>query len=66
MALSAWFISKIGIRKTMILGSASMIFSLALTSYVENISVIAFLQFISGFGRGILYTVTITLILFQL
>ena len=65
MALSAWFISKIGIRKTMILGSISMIFSLLLTSYVENISIIAYLQFISGFGRGILYTVTITLILFS-
>ncbi len=65
MALSAWFISKIGIRKTMILGSTSMIFSLLLTSYVENISIIALLQFISGFGRGILYTVTITLILFS-
>ena len=35
MALSAWFISKIGIRKTIILGSTSMIFSLLLTSYVE-------------------------------
>ena len=65
MALSAWFISKIGIRKTIILGSASMIFSLLLTSYVENIPLIAYLQFISGFGRGILYTVTITLILFS-
>jgi MFS family permease len=65
MALSAWFISKIGIRKTIILGSTSMIFSLLLTSYVENISLIAYLQFISGFGRGILYTVTITLILFS-
>ena len=42
-----------------------MIFSLLLTSYVENISLIAYLQFISGFGRGILYTVTITLILFS-
>ncbi len=65
MALSAWFISKIGIRKTMILGSTSMIISLIFTSYIENLTIIAGLQFISGFGRGILYTVTITLILFS-
>ncbi|MCH2310809.1 MAG: MFS transporter [SAR202 cluster bacterium] len=63
MSLSALFMNKIGIRKTIILGSTSMIISLIFTSYVENLSLIAFLQFISGFGRGILYTVTITLIL---
>ena len=63
MSLSAWFINKIGTRKTIILGSISMIISLIFTSYVENLSFIAALQFISGFGRGILYTVTITLIL---
>ena len=63
MSLSAWFINKIGTRKTIILGSISMIISLIFTSYVENLSLIAALQFISGFGRGILYTVTITLIL---
>ena len=59
MSLSALFMNKIGIRKTIILGSSSMIISLIFTSYVENLSLIAFLQFISGFGRGILYTVTI-------
>jgi len=63
MSLSAWFINKIGTRKTIILGSICMIISLIFTSYVENLSLIATLQFISGFGRGILYTVTITLIL---
>ena len=65
MALSAWFISKIGIRKTMIIGSFSMILSLVFIPYVENLSLIAGLQFLSGFGRGILYTLTITLILFN-
>tara|TARA_B110000438_G_scaffold100160_1_gene99086 strand:- start:282 stop:1469 length:1188 start_codon:yes stop_codon:yes gene_type:complete len=63
MSLSAFFINKIGIRKTIIVGSSCMIISLIFTSYVESLSLIAFLQFISGFGRGILYTVTITLIL---
>ena len=63
MVLSAWFINKVGIRKTIIFGSLSMIFSLIFTSYVESLSIIAILQFLSGFGRGILYTVTITLIL---
>jgi len=65
MALSAWFISKIGIRKTMIIGSFSMILSLVFIPYVESLSLIAGLQFLSGFGRGILYTLTITLILFN-
>ena len=32
---------------------------------MENLSIIAGLQFVSGFGRGILYTITITLILFS-
>lgn len=63
MSLSAFFINKIGIRKTIIVGSSCMIISLIFTSYVESLSLIAILQFISGFGRGILYTVTITLIL---
>tara|TARA_B110000438_G_scaffold199606_1_gene191142 strand:- start:1882 stop:3072 length:1191 start_codon:yes stop_codon:yes gene_type:complete len=63
MVLSAWFINKVGVRKTIIFGSLSMIFSLIFTSYVESLSIIAILQFLSGFGRGILYTVTITLIL---
>ena len=63
MSLSAFFINKIGIRKTIIVGSICMIISLIFTSYVEILSLIAILQFISGFGRGILYTVTITLIL---
>lgn len=65
MVLSAWLISKIGIRKSMIIGSSCMILSLVLVSYIENLSIIAGLQFISGFGRGILYTITITLILFN-
>ena len=65
MAFSAWFISKMGIRKSMILGSSCMIFSLVFISYMENLSIIAGLQFVSGFGRGILYTLTITLILFS-
>tara|TARA_Y100001970_G_scaffold59490_2_gene75683 strand:- start:6513 stop:7691 length:1179 start_codon:yes stop_codon:yes gene_type:complete len=65
MALSAWFISRIGIRKTMVLGSSSMIVSLIFISYMEDLSIIAGLQFLSGFGRGILYTLTITLILFN-
>ena len=65
MVLSAWLISKIGIRKSMIIGSFCMILSLVLVSYIENLSIIAGLQFISGFGRGILYTITITLILFN-
>ena len=65
MALSAWFISRIGIRKTMVLGSSCMIISLIFISYMEDLSIIAGLQFLSGFGRGILYTLTITLILFN-
>lgn len=65
MALSAWFISRIGIRKTMVLGSSCMIVSLIFISYMEDLSIIAGLQFLSGFGRGILYTLTITLILFN-
>ncbi len=65
MAFSAWFISKMGIRRSMILGSSCMIFSLGFISYMENLSIIAGLQFVSGFGRGNLYTITITLILFS-
>ena len=63
MSLSAFFINKLGIRKTIFLGSISMLCSLILTAYVENLFIIAALQFVAGFGRGILYTVTITLIL---
>tara|TARA_B110000263_G_scaffold122100_1_gene106178 strand:+ start:10212 stop:11405 length:1194 start_codon:yes stop_codon:yes gene_type:complete len=63
MVLSAWFMNKLGIRKTIILGSFTMILSLIFTSYIESLTIIALLQFLSGFGRGILYTVTITLIL---
>jgi len=63
MSLSAFFINRLGIRITIFLGSISMFCSLILTAYVQNLFIIAALQFVAGFGRGILYTVTITLIL---